>query len=153
MNRLVPSLRDRLAAPAVIAGVFAVSALLAAISLATAEGVLEVEPGSFRNEWANAAWWLAAIGLFLPVTVASYRRPRWAVAFLAAAVIPQFWAPWQIIERATAADHGDPLLGMAFLAPVFMTVVFGLSALAAALAGRATPAGTSRPATLTGAAS
>ncbi|WP_229074289.1 hypothetical protein [Actinoplanes sp. DH11] len=142
MNRAVSSLRDHLAATAVIAGIFAVSAVLAVISLAAAEGVVEAKPGSFRNEWANAPWWLAAFGLFLPVTVASHRRPRLAVAFLAAAVIPQFWVPWQIIERDTTAGQGDPLIGLGFLAPAFMTVIFGVSALAAALAGRVAPART-----------
>jgi hypothetical protein len=136
MRSGVSSKRDILGPIAAIAGLFGLSAGMAAIALETASGVTQIGPNSYETVWADESWWFAAFLLFIPVAVAAWRYPRFAVGFVAGALVPQFALPALVIRRAVDAGWGDPLLPMGFLAPLLMTPLFGFAASLAARASR-----------------
>lgn len=119
-----------------LVGVVALSAGLVALSLLTASGITQVGPTSYHTEFANESWWMAGFLLAVPLFLASMRYPRWTVAFVVAALIPQVILPTVVVERYASTRWGDGLEFLGYLAPVLMVPLFAGLAAAGALLGR-----------------
>ncbi len=119
-----------------LVGVLALSAGLAALSLLTASGITQVGPTSYHTEFANPTWWYTGFLLAVPLFVASMRYPRFAVAFVVAALIPQVILPAVVVDRYASSRWGDGLEYFGYLIPILMVPFFAGVATFGALLGR-----------------
>ena len=123
-----PVLHRRRDLPVVLI-VLATSAGIAALALATAQGVTPVGDDAYDTEFISAWWWLAWVLLPVPVGTAR-RRPRAAALQAVALLLPQFVAAAVCVSRYRSSGWSDGLEGLAFLHPVLLTAVTcGLAAL------------------------
>ena len=117
-----PSVLERSRHVAGALTVLALSAGIAVLALATAEGVTYLGDDSYRTEFISAWWWLAWLLVPVPALTAR-RRPRAALLQTAALVLPQFVAAGVCVSRYRSAGWSDGLEGLAFLQPIALTVV------------------------------
>ncbi|MER6592727.1 hypothetical protein ABT214_12900 [Micromonospora purpureochromogenes] len=127
--------RGSVSAGAACAVVLGASATLVVLALATARGVTHLGGSSYDTEFANPTWWWAGLGLFVPVGIAAYRHPRFFLAFVAAALVPQAVLPAVDIYRRHQAGWADPMEGFGFFIPVLMLPVFAFAAAGGAMIG------------------
>ena len=113
-----------------------VAATVALLALWAADGAVRVSRDTFRTEFIDVAVWNLAWLLVVPVFVATRTWPRLAVAWVAAAALPQFVAAYVTVARYVRSGWSDGLEIFAFVWPIFMT---GAYAVAAVLAARLRP--------------
>ncbi len=82
----------------------------------------------------NLAWLLV-----IPVFLATRRWPRFAVAWIAAAAVPQFVAAYETVDRYVRSGWSDGLEIFTFLWPIGMTGAFAIAAVLAAQLRRRHP--------------
>ncbi|NEM06849.1 hypothetical protein GCU54_12610 [Geodermatophilus normandii] len=113
---------DLPAALAVVVAVLAVSAGIAALALALAQGVVPLGGSSYRTEFISPWWWLAFLLVPVPA-VAARTRAATAAAATAALVVPQFAAAAVVVGRYRSSGWSDGLEVFAFGHPLLLTLV------------------------------
>jgi hypothetical protein len=133
----------RLQMPLAVLGLLGTAVAIDSLALATASGVVLVDPPFGQEiDYINHWWWLASLVLAWPLWLFGRRWPRALPCLLAAVAVsaPQFWAFDVELARWDASGFSSGLERFDFVVPMLISVfVVGAVGVGAAAGRRGQP--------------